>query len=79
MFFRKKEKVSNKFNKLIMGAIIGGAIGSVIGASLKTKNPEEENPEEEFVHDIKKANKKGILRRIFFRKDKEDFQEIPRG
>lgn len=42
-FFKKKhqEKKKSKIDKLIMGAILGGAIGSVVGMSIAPKKGKE--------------------------------------
>lgn len=63
----KKKKI---FEKLMMGAIIGGAIGSVVGASVKGKK--DENIKKEVLGDLKETtkNSKKMLKKItgFFRK-----------
>lgn len=44
MFFRKKKK-NRLLDKIIMGAIVGGAIGSVLGASIAPKKGKETREE----------------------------------
>lgn len=66
-----------------MGAIIGGAIGSVVGASVRGKK--EENAKEEVLNELKKTKNisKIILRKfigIFRKRGKDintDAKEIP--
>jgi gas vesicle protein len=41
MFGRKKKKKKGMVDKLVMGAIIGGAIGSVVGMTVAPKKGEE--------------------------------------
>lgn len=36
-----KNKISRNIDKLVMGAIIGGAVGSVVGATLAPKSGKE--------------------------------------
>ncbi len=89
MFFRRKKKSdislkkgAKKFDKLMTGVIIGGAVGSVLGATLSDKNKREKISEKgrEFVKNqaenlkecIQKQeqNKKSIFSKIIniFRK-----------
>ena len=56
-----KEKISRHFDKIIMGAIIGGAVGSVLGMKLSKKNKGEGNPGSPGNEHPKK---KGLLRRL---------------
>jgi len=37
MFFKKKKEKKSKLDKIVMGVIIGGAVGSVIGISQNKK------------------------------------------
>ncbi len=41
MFGRKKKKKKGMVDKLVMGAIIGGAIGSVVGMTVAPKKGDE--------------------------------------
>lgn len=50
MFFKKKKKEEGtvkKIDKLIMGAIIGGAIASVLGLSMKSRRDKKEKQRRE--------------------------------
>ncbi len=52
MFFKKKKKPAEegavkKIDKLIMGAIIGGAIASVLGLSIKSRRDKKEKQKHE--------------------------------
>ncbi len=62
MFKRKDSKkgFSSKVDKLIMGAIIGGAIGSVVGASL---SPREKGPTKN--NESQKSKKPGLIKKFF--------------
>ncbi len=54
-----KDKIVKNVDKLVMGAIIGGAVGSVIGAKYgKSKSPEAPKPK-------KPSLIKRLLRKIF--------------
>lgn len=53
----KKDK-KGKLDKVIMGAIIGGAIGSVLGASIAPKEGKETR--KELVETAKKVTEKSI-------------------
>jgi len=81
----KKRKI---IDKLIMGAIIGGAIGSVVGLSIKNKRDKgkklmEQNREKEGLTsagDKKKNITLRILKKavgVFARQKKEDVKKIP--
>lgn len=54
----EKKKKSRIFDKILMGAIIGGAIGSVVGASLAPKKGKETR--REIVDAAKQATKKSV-------------------
>lgn len=56
-----KEKITKHFDRIIMGAIIGGAIGSVLGLKL-SKN--KKNPEGNPGYSGNPPKKKGLLRRL---------------
>ncbi len=67
----KKDK-KKMFDKVIMGAVIGGAIGSVLGASIAPKKGSETR--QDIVDMAKSATKKNglfirILKKIFKQKD----------
>lgn len=44
-FFKRKDRLTRNLDKVVMGAIIGGAIGSVVGAGL-TKSKKTAPPED---------------------------------
>lgn len=48
MFFKKKdtEGTVKKLDKFIMGVVIGGAIASVLGLTLRKKKKKKENEKE---------------------------------
>jgi|GEM_PF-4661583 len=83
-----KKKKRRIFEKLIMGAIIGGAIGSVVGVSLKAKRDKErllqENgrqPEGLSAHtEKKKSLTLRILKKavgVFGKNRKDNVKKIP--
>ncbi len=61
-----KEKITKHVDKIIMGAIIGGAIGSVLGMKLSKRKQNEtvsqDNPGNSA--EAEKPKKKGLLRRL---------------
>lgn len=66
----KPKKKGGSINKIIMGAVIGGAIGSVVGASVRKKKDQNKSVEIK----INDPNKKGIiskLKNLFTRKKKD--------
>lgn len=63
----EKKKKNSAMDKLVMGAIIGGAIGSVIGASLSPKTKKEDKG-------IKKMFFSGLKKIL---KKRRDYKEIP--
>lgn len=72
MFFRRKKsqepekKEKRIWDKVLMGAIIGGAIGSVLGATIAPKKGKETRKElEEMAKNAKGSSK------IFFRRFKK--------
>lgn len=72
MFFRRKKnqepekKEKRIWDKVLMGAIIGGAIGSVLGATIAPKKGKETRKElEEMAKNAKTSSK------IFFRRFKK--------
>lgn len=78
MFFGRKSKTEHelkegakKLDKLITGVIIGGAIGSVLGATLSDKDKRERIKEKgaQFIEN-QKNNKKSIFNKAvsFFRR-----------
>lgn len=54
----EKKKKSRIFDKVLMGAIIGGAIGSVVGASISPKKGKETR--KKIVDVAKQATKKSV-------------------
>ncbi len=85
-FGKKKDKdlgkKKSKLDKLVMGAIVGGAIGSVIGMSIAPKKGAETR---EFLAQKKKGLLGSIKDRIFHRgikkrqveMNEKDFRKIP--
>lgn len=85
-----KKKKRRIFEKLIMGAIIGGAIGSVVGVSLKARRDKEKLLQQQGRQaeglsphtdtDKKKSITLRILRKavgVFARNRKNDVKKIP--
>jgi hypothetical protein len=64
------------WDKILMGAVIGGAIGSVIGASIYSKKKEETIKVEEEKKKHFKAVRY-IAGRLFRKKEKKDVLKIP--
>lgn len=65
-------------DKILMGAVIGGAIGSVVGASIKHKNNSKNNsPKVVEVEEKPKKIKLSLLKKLFQRKNKNIYKEIP--
>lgn len=80
MFGRKRDKKDRLLEKIVMGVVIGGAIGSVLGASTKNKK----SISEEFAKDVESTKKvsRSLFRRflsaIFRRKNRsENLKKIP--
>ena len=61
---RNKKDKKGKLDKVLMGAVIGGAIGSVLGASIAPKKGEDTR--KEIIDMAKKAQKtsKGLFTKV---------------
>ncbi|PKL36457.1 hypothetical protein CVV38_00945 [Candidatus Peregrinibacteria bacterium HGW-Peregrinibacteria-1] len=70
-----KSKKRRIFDKIIMGAVVGGAIGSVVGASIKKKSSPED------LTTPQTPKKKSILRRLIgsIGRRKNKLKKIPNG
>ena len=72
----EEKKKKRLFEKILMGAVIGGAIGSVVGATLTHKNKNEPTIEE---LPLKKRRRIVEFLKKFSRKKKglDELREIP--
>lgn len=75
----QKEK-KHIWDKVMMGAVVGGAIGSVLGASIAPKKGKETR--EDIAQAAKAAKGKfsrvfGFLKKLLKRKSKEEAKKIP--
>jgi len=81
----KKKSKENNVDKIIMGVIIGGAIGSVLGVSMAPKKGKETreiitNKAKEAINNVKKKEKKSIIGWLFetpSKSEKKDGKQIP--
>lgn len=78
----EKDKKDSKhlWDKVIMGAVVGGAIGSVLGASIAPKKGKETR--EDIAQVAKTAKGKfsrffGFFKKLLKRKNKEEAKKIP--
>jgi len=77
----KRRKI---IDKLIMGAIIGGAIGSVVGYSIKSQKDENEHREKSGLEKTGKEKAKNLTLKVlkkavgvFSKRKKDDVKKIP--